>query len=81
MDWGAGRYAPALARHEQSLSIRRELGDRAGQAASLLNLGLVAASQGRFDQAVAYNRQGLALFEELGDGRGPAHRPAHQGEG
>lgn len=79
MDWGAGRYAQALARHQQSLVIRRELGDRPGQVASLLNLGLVAASEGRYDQSVAHNRRGLAIAEELGDRRGQANSLADLG--
>jgi DNA-binding SARP family transcriptional activator/DNA polymerase III delta prime subunit len=80
MDWGAGRYAQALARHEQSLAIRRELSDRPGQVASLINLGMVAASEGRYDQAVAYNRQSLAIANELGDRRGQANSLANLGE-
>jgi len=61
------------------LVIRRELGDRPGQVASLLNLGLVAASEGRYDQSVAHNRWGFAIAEELGDRRGQANSLATLG--
>ncbi len=62
-----GDYAAARAWHEESLLIRRELGDQRGIAVSLGNLGNIALEQG--EQAVARTRyeESLALMRELGD--------------
>jgi tetratricopeptide (TPR) repeat protein len=59
-----GDYATALAYHEQSLAIRRELGDRLGVAASLNGLGNLAYSQGDYPAARAYYEQSLIIKRE-----------------
>ena len=43
------------------------MGDRAGIAASLSNLGVVAYEQGDFDAAFEYLDESVALKRELGD--------------
>jgi predicted ATPase/class 3 adenylate cyclase len=67
-----GDYPAARGRHEESLAIKRELGDRSGVAASLLNLGNVAHGQGDFASARALLEESLAIRRELGDRRGIA---------
>jgi predicted ATPase/DNA-binding winged helix-turn-helix (wHTH) protein len=67
-----GDYPAARALHEESLVIRRELGDRPGIAASLGNLGNVAFNQGDYPAATALQEQSLAIRRELGDRYGIA---------
>jgi non-specific serine/threonine protein kinase len=67
-----GDYPAARALHEESLVIRRELGDRPGIAASLGNLGNVAFNQGDYPAATALQEQSLAIRRELGDRYGTA---------
>ncbi len=49
------------------------MGDRAGIAASLSNLGVVAYEQGDFDAACAYLDESVTLKRELGDRWSLAH--------
>ena len=62
-----GDYPAARALLEESLAIRRELGDREGIAASLSNLGNVALYQGDYPAARALHEESLAIRRELGD--------------
>jgi tetratricopeptide (TPR) repeat protein len=54
------------------LHLRRELGDTAGAARTLLNLGNVAASEHDYGTAEELFTQSLSLQRELGDRRGIA---------
>jgi predicted ATPase len=65
-------YPAARARHEESLAIRRHLGDRRGVAASLGNLGIVALDQGDLASARAMHEESLAIARELGNRNGIA---------
>ena len=67
-----GDYPAARARHEESLAIRRQLGDRRGMAASLGNLGNVASDQGDFVSARALYEESVAIMRELGNRMGVA---------
>jgi DNA-binding SARP family transcriptional activator len=67
-----GRYAEAVAHHQQTLAIGRDLGDRHVEAASLNNLGLVYERQGRYDESAACQQESLAIKRELGDRGGQA---------
>jgi predicted ATPase/serine/threonine protein kinase/DNA-binding CsgD family transcriptional regulator len=62
----------AQALYEESLVLYRALGDTAGIALSLSQLGEIAGRRGNF--AVAYTRteEALALFREVGDKQGIA---------
>ncbi|HSH80834.1 MAG TPA: tetratricopeptide repeat protein [Herpetosiphonaceae bacterium] len=62
-----GNRARARALYEESLALRRQLGDRPGEAALLNNLGVVARFQGDYATARSLNAQSLAVFRELGD--------------
>lgn len=59
-------YAAATAFHEESLAIRRELGDARGIAVALGNLGNVARAQANYAAARARLEEGLAIFRDLG---------------
>src|SRR5205085_2359497 len=57
----------AQAHYGQALKLRREIGDRAEEASTLINLGLVKAHQGRLRETLEDQRQALALKREIGD--------------
>jgi tetratricopeptide (TPR) repeat protein len=67
-----GDYTSARSLYEESLNLARELGDKAGVAISLNNLGLVAYLQGDHTSARSLYEESLALKRELGDKRGVA---------
>jgi len=67
-----GDYVAARASHEESLALRRKIGDREGIASSLSNLGSVAHEQGDFPGAEALYEESLAIRRELGDRQGMA---------
>ena len=67
--YSQGDYAAARSLHEESLAIRRELGDKSGIAASLHNLGNVAYSQGEYAAARSLYEESLSIKRELGDKR------------
>jgi tetratricopeptide (TPR) repeat protein len=62
-----GDNATARALYEESLEIRRELGDRPGVAALLSNLGVVAYYSGDYAAAQALDEESLTVFREIGD--------------
>jgi len=64
-----GDFAQAIARHEESLMLRRDLGDKRGISASLNNLGLVAVWQGDYARAATQLEEALRLSRELADER------------
>ncbi len=70
--WGQADYAAATELLNESLRIRRELNDRSGVAASLNNLGLVAADAGGPDAARAMYEESLRIRRELNDKAGEA---------
>jgi tetratricopeptide (TPR) repeat protein len=57
---------------EESLAIRRELGDRGGVALALNTLGNLAFEQGEYSSARACYSESLAIERGLGDKRGIA---------
>jgi predicted ATPase len=65
--WAQGDYAPAQTFYENSLALRRELGDKRGIATALNNLGIVAQRQGDYERTQALYEEALALFRNLGD--------------
>jgi tetratricopeptide (TPR) repeat protein len=67
-----GEHAAARPLHEESLAIKRTLGDRRGIAMSLNNLGDVASHAGDWARATALHYESLAIRRELGDQWGTA---------
>jgi predicted ATPase/transcriptional regulator with XRE-family HTH domain len=65
-------YDRAIALYEESLALRRELGDRQGVAAMLNNLGIIAVQRDEYLRAIPLYEESLALRRELGDRRGQA---------
>ena len=70
--WVQNDYAAARAFQEESLALRRELGDMSGVAASLNNLGIVLHDQCNFIAAQETHRQCLALRRKQGSQKGIA---------
>jgi tetratricopeptide (TPR) repeat protein len=64
---GQNRVDEAIACLEQSLAIRRDLKDRAGQAATLARLGHAHRGAGDLKQAREFLAEAQRLSEELGD--------------
>jgi tetratricopeptide (TPR) repeat protein len=60
-----GGYAEAAAFLEHALQVRREIGDRQGQAAGLSDLSLLYHHLGDDESALNYGQQALSLIEEL----------------
>ncbi|MDQ3194318.1 MAG: tetratricopeptide repeat protein, partial [Bacteroidota bacterium] len=57
---------------DESLKIRRELGDKTGINDSLVRLGILEYDQGRYEQAAELYEEGLGIYRELGDKLGIA---------
>jgi len=69
---GAEGYAEAWSLYRQSLDIKEDLGDRAGIAKTLLQLGTLAKKTGEYVEARRLYQQSLEIKEELRDQRGIA---------
>ena len=67
-----GDYARAAALHEESLALRRALGDSCGIAGSLNNLGNLAERQGDHVRATVLHEESLALHRTMGEKHGVA---------
>ncbi|HZU12362.1 MAG TPA: tetratricopeptide repeat protein [Chloroflexota bacterium] len=65
-----GDYGRALARHSESLELRRALGDKRGVADSLTSLGNVYSRRGDAARAAALHSEALDLFREVGNQSG-----------
>ena len=65
-----GDYATALGYLQQSLAIRRAIGDRAGEGATLNNLSQIYQAQGDYATALEYLQQALAIGRAIGDRAG-----------
>ncbi len=65
-----GDYDTALKYLEQSLKIRREIGDRAGEGVTLNNMATAAHARGDYDTALKFLEQDLKIGREIGDRAG-----------
>jgi predicted ATPase/transcriptional regulator with XRE-family HTH domain len=65
-----GDFNLAVALLQQSLELKRAVGDRAGIASSLNTLGWIARLQGDFARAQTLCGESVALYRELGDKQG-----------
>lgn len=81
---GRGRPEEAEDQYRESLTIKEELGDRAGTASTYHQFGIAAERRGQLDEAEHWYRKSLTIKEELGDrpGMSEAYRvlsiTAHQ---
>lgn len=70
--YGQGHLAAAAAYYEQSLALRRALGDRPGIAASLNNVGILARKQRDLARARALYEESLSIKHDGNDTAGIA---------
>ena len=66
------QFSEALASWQSALDIYRGLGNRAGEATTLGNIGIIYRLQGSYAEALDYYQQSLVLKRELGDRAGEA---------
>ena len=75
-----GDYATALDYLEQSLAIRRAIGDRAGEGTTLNNISQIYQAQGDYATALDYLQQSLAISRaHRRPGGGRDHAQQHLG--
>ncbi|MDT9196700.1 tetratricopeptide repeat protein [Limnospira sp. PMC 1042.18] len=67
-----GNQTEALNYFNQALPIRREVGDRSGEATTLTNIGLVYNALGNRTEALNYYNQALSMRRDVGDRSGEA---------
>ena len=67
-----GDLGQALDYYNQALPIQRQVGDRAGEAATLTNIGAVHRARGELDVALDYYNQALPIRRQVGDRAGEA---------
>ncbi|WP_017306854.1 NB-ARC domain-containing protein [Spirulina subsalsa] len=60
-----GRYQEAIAFYEQSLEIKREIGNRGGEATSLIVLGNLYQKTGKIKEGFAASQQAQLILQEL----------------
>jgi tetratricopeptide (TPR) repeat protein len=70
MSHATGHPHEALRLYEQALLISREVGNRAGEGATLTNLGLVYVTLGQKQKALDYYEQALLISREVGNRSG-----------
>jgi tetratricopeptide (TPR) repeat protein len=68
-----GDYEAAWAFFSESLSLRREMGDRWGIAQSIDNMAVVARKKGDYAAARALHEESLSIFREVGEWHGVAY--------
>ncbi|CAK8714453.1 MAG: Tetratricopeptide repeat-containing protein [Candidatus Electronema aureum] len=61
------RYSEALSLYEQSLVIRREIGDKAGEGVTLNNISQIYSARGDSATALTYLEQSLMITQEIGN--------------
>jgi DNA-binding SARP family transcriptional activator len=62
-----GNYSQAIQHFQQSLALRKAIGDTQGVATLYNNLGVVHYFQGDYDQARPYYEKSFAIKKEIGD--------------
>ena len=62
-----GEKQKALDYYEQALPLRRQVGDRGGEATTLNNIGGVYSALGEKQKALDYYEQALPLRRQVGD--------------
>jgi predicted ATPase/DNA-binding CsgD family transcriptional regulator len=65
LSWYLRDVPGAMRRHEEALSLAREIGDRKSEAFSLINLGAQIDALGERDRAMASTEAGLAIAREI----------------
>ena len=67
-----GDYEKAIKYLEQSLKIRREIGDKDGEGRALNNIGKIYRAKTEYNIALEYLKQSLKIRQSIGDTYGLA---------
>jgi tetratricopeptide (TPR) repeat protein len=67
-----GNKHDALILYQRALNIRRDIGDKLGEATTLNNIGALKYALGIPDEALEFYQESLIIRKELGDERGEA---------
>ncbi len=67
-----GEYQRAISLHQRHLELKREMGDRQGEAIALGGLGNAYFSLGKYEQAIIFHQQWLDIAKKTSDRRGEA---------
>jgi CHAT domain-containing protein/Tfp pilus assembly protein PilF len=70
--YSLGQYPKAIEFHQQSLAIKQEIGDRNGEALSLMNMGIAYSELGQYPKAIEFYQQSLSIQRQIGDRNGQA---------
>ncbi|MCP3988328.1 MAG: tetratricopeptide repeat protein, partial [Actinomycetia bacterium] len=62
-----GQPDQAVNHYNQALPIHREIGDRAGEATTLNNIGGIYFDQGDLETTIKHLDRALQLFDAIGD--------------
>ena len=74
-----GDYQRAIDFDQQSLAIKREIGNHGGEATSLANLGNAYDFLGEYQRAIDFHRQSLVIYRQIGNRGGEAASLANLG--
>ena len=66
------QYDKAIEFYQQSLAITKDIGDRSGEAGSLMSLGLAYRRLGQYDKAIEFYQQSLAIYQDIDARNGEA---------
>jgi tetratricopeptide (TPR) repeat protein len=72
-----GRYDDALSEYEESLEIKKRIGDVSGVAKSLHQIGNIYQYKGSYDAALEKYKESLKIFKRIGDVSGES-KSLHQ---
>ena len=62
----------AISFHQKSLDIKRQIGNRLGEAQSLGNLGNVYNALGQYEKAISFHQKSLDIKRQIGNRLGEA---------
>ena len=60
-------YKEAVIKYDQSLRIKRELGDKSGIAGTLHHLGMIHQDQGSYEESIKKFKESLGIAKKIGD--------------
>jgi tetratricopeptide (TPR) repeat protein len=70
--YAQGDFETALTYLQESLFIRQEVGDKAGEGVTLNDIGMICRVQGSATKALEYHEQAFTIWKKLGDRAGEA---------
>jgi tetratricopeptide (TPR) repeat protein len=67
-----GEIDEAISLYQQSLELKRRIGNVQGEAATLHNLAIIYAQQGEIEEAISLYQQSMEITQQIGDVEGAA---------